>query len=152
MPAFSDKQYSPYSPKQIYALVADVASYPDFLPWCRAARITNEKEFSFHGELVLNFKHITEQYTSLVELYPGSSEQAEHRIDVGLVKGPFKNLSNKWTFLPASDGGTDIRIDVDFNFRSKVLDKLIGAVFTLATEKMISAFITRADELYGKNT
>ena len=68
MPAFSDTQYSPYSPRQIYDLVADVERYPDFLPWCRAARVTNKKENSFHGELVLNFKHITEQYTSLVEL------------------------------------------------------------------------------------
>lgn len=149
MPAFSDIQYSPYSPKQLYSLVADVESYPEFLPWCRASRVMNEKPNSFHGELVLNFKHITEQYTSLVELYPGDAEQAEHRIDVSLVKGPFKNLTNKWRFLPAQDGGTDIHIAVDFNFRSKVLDRLIGALFTLATEKMIVAFISRADALYG---
>ena len=130
-------------------MVADVESYPEFLPWCRAARVSNRKEKSFHGELVLNFKHISEQYTSLVELTPGATDTDEHRIDVSLVKGPFSKLENHWRFEADPQGGTQIHVDVAFNFRSKVLDKLIGALYTHATERMVKAFITRADELYG---
>ena len=149
MPAFKDTQYSPYSPRQLYDLVVDVEKYPEFLPWCRAARVSHVKEDSFHGELVLNFKHISEQYTSLVEPYSGEDEHSEHRVDVSLVKGPFKHLHNYWRFEPADNNGTYIHIDVEFHFRSKVLDKLIGALFTLATEKIVKAFMKRADELYG---
>lgn len=141
MPTHHDTQHSPYSPAQIFALVADVEHYPEFLPWCRAARVLERGEQYFVAELVICFKHICEQYTSRVELTP------HQRIDVTMLKGPFHHLSNRWEFI-AEDAGTRIEFFLDFAFKSKLLDRLIGGLFSRATEKMSEAFMTRADALY----
>lgn len=143
MPTHSDTHASPYSREQLFALVADVERYPEFLPWCRAARITERGEGYFIADLVIRFSHVTEKYTSRVELIP------PERITATMVKGPFHHLYNEWTFSPRQDG-TTIDFSLDFTFKNKLLDKLIGGMFTRATEKMSAAFMTRADALYGK--
>lgn len=156
MPSHSEQQFSPYSPKQLFAMVADVEKYPEFLPWCRAARILsrsvipaqagilNDNKEEFLGELIISFAHITESYTSKVTLNPEAGI-----IDVVMVKGPFEHLTNHWKFT-AIEGGTNIDFALDFKFRSKMLEKLIGGLFSRATAKMVDAFKTRADALYGK--
>ncbi len=141
MPTHHDTQHSPYSPAQIFALVADVERYPEFLPWCRAARILERGEQYFVAELVICFKHICEQYTSRVQLFP------HERIEVIMLKGPFHHLTNRWDFY-GEDSGTRIEFLLDFAFKSKLLDKLIGGLFTRASEKMSEAFMARADTLY----
>lgn len=142
MPAYHDTHTAPYAPAQIFDLVADVERYPEFLPWCRAARILERQADCFIAELVICFKHITEQYTSKVTLFP------HERIEVEMLKGPFHHLSNRWEFY-GEDGGTRIEFFLDFAFKSKLLDKLIGGLFTRASQKMSEAFMTRADALYG---
>ena len=142
MPAHSETQTSPYTPQQIFDLVADVEKYPEFLPWCRAARVFDRKEGEFMGELIISFAHMTERYTSRVRF---SAPQA---IDVEMVKGPFTHLVNRWRFT-AEEGGTRIDFFLDFEFRSKILEKLIGGMFAKATAKMMGAFKARADALYG---
>lgn len=145
MPAHSETRFSPYAPQQLYDLVIDVERYPEFLPWCRAARIVERKPEFFLGELVISFRHLTERYTSKVY---GHTKDATPEIHVELVSGPFEYLTNHWRF-EAAEGGTNIHFHVDFRFKSRLLDTLIGSLFTRASEKMTQAFAERADALYG---
>lgn len=147
MPTLRQQQFSPYSAEQLFALVADVERYPEFLPWCRAARILSRAEGEFLGELVICFKHICENYTSRVQLFPAAAPEMS-RIEVTMTKGPFSHLVNRWSFTPR-DGGTQIDFFIDFGFRSRLLEKLIGPLFSSAAEKMAEAFRTRAHSLYG---
>ncbi|MEZ5691373.1 MAG: type II toxin-antitoxin system RatA family toxin [Rickettsiales bacterium] len=147
MPIHSERQISPYLPQRLFDLVVDIEKYPQFLPWCRAARVIERKENEFLGELVISFSHITQSYTSKVTVTP-PSENCEANIDVVMVKGPFEHLTNSWRFTPDKQG-TIIDFTLDFKFRSRILEKLIGKLFGKATEKMVGAFKKRADELYG---
>ena len=141
MPHHSEKQFSKYSAQQLFELVADVEKYPEFLPWCRAARILDRKENEFTAELIIAFSHFSENYVSRVLLTPYSS------IEVKLVRGPFEHLTNSWKFTK-KDGKTEIDFWLDFKFRKKILEMLIGSLFAKATAKMVSAFQERADRLY----
>lgn len=149
MPSHSERQFLPYPPQAMYDLVADIEHYPQFLPWCRAARILERKESEFLGELVISFHHFTESYTSRVILDPAPSPEATAAIDVTMVKGPFEYLTNNWRFIPTDDGGTQVDFTLDFKFRSRILEKLIGGLFGKATTRMVSAFKQRAEDLYG---
>lgn len=143
MPIHTEQQTSPYTPQQLFDLVADVEKYPEFLPWCRAARILERGENEFLAELIISFAHHSESYVSRVKLH------APDAIDVALVRGPFEHLTNNWKFTPRPDGGTIIDFSLDFKFRSRILEKLIGSLFSKATAKMVTAFKVRADSLYG---
>jgi len=143
MPAHSERQFLPYTPEQLFALVSDIEKYPEFLPWCRAARVLERKDSEFLGELVISFAHLTESYVSRVVLHPYTA------IDVTMVRGPFEHLINQWKFTP-EQGGTRVDFALDFKFRSRILEKLIGGLFQKATDKMVDAFKARADQLYGK--
>lgn len=145
-----DIQYSPYMPRQIYDLVADVKRYPEFLPWCRAARILNrESERVFLAELVIAYKHLSERYTSRVTLVPAEHDRGTFAIHVEMTEGPFHHLTNEWHIAPTPEGGTKIDFILDFAFKSKILDTLLGKFFATATGRMAEAFKNRADELYG---
>jgi coenzyme Q-binding protein COQ10 len=147
MPAHSEIRSSPYSPAQLYAMVIDIEHYPEFLPWCRAARIVERHSDYFLGELIVSFSHLTERYTSKVVGSP-ATDATEGRIEVNLVSGPFEYLGNHWRFVPTPTG-TEIHFAVDFKFKSALLEKLIGGMFGRAIEKMGDAFMKRADALYG---
>ena len=142
MPSYTETRVLPYTPEQLYELVADIESYPGFLPWCLGARIRNREGNVLTADLVIGFKMIRERYTSRVTLTPGS------RIDVAYVDGPMKRLTNRWHFLP-HPGGCKIDFYVDFEFRSRMLQTLIGALFHEAFRRMVGAFETRARSLYG---
>ena len=150
MPSYHETRFLPYSPQQLYMLVIDIEHYPQFLPWCRAARILAQEETGFLAELVISFSHITERYTSRVTPTPPEGD-SEGTINVDLVSGPFHHLTNHWRFIP-KEGGTEIQLALDFQFKSKMLNKLIGGLFGRACEKMIGAFMARAEALYGKAT
>lgn len=142
MPTHAERRRLPYTPQQLYDLVADVERYPEFLPWCLAARIRRREGPVFFADLVIGFKMVRERFTSKVTL-------GEGRVDVIYTEGPFHHLDNHWVFEAASDGGTDIDFYVDFEFRSKLLQKLIGALFNEAVRLMVAAFEKRARQLYG---
>ncbi len=150
MRQFHDTQQSPYSTQQIFDLVIDIERYPEFIPWCRAARILTREEGRMTAELVVSFSNFTESYVSEV-IYTRPANPAEKGvIDVGLLQGPFKHLNNHWVFTALPEGkGTEISLDLAFQFRSKILDSLIGLVFGKATTKMGLAFKERADALYA---
>ena len=149
MPRFTDHHLSPYTPEQLYQLVADIERYPEFLPWCRAARILEKHKDYFLGELVIAFKGLSEKYTSKVSLHPPVGSHEGAAIEVEMVKGPFEYLINHWKFTPASEGGAEIDFLVDFKFRSRLLESLMGGLFTRASQKMSAAFLQRAETLYG---
>lgn len=144
-----DVQFSPYSPRQLFTLVADVARYPEFLPWCRAARILRrESDTVFYAELVIAYKSFSERYTSRVELALGEGGAKPHAIHVVMTEGPFHHLTNEWVFTETEDHGTRIDFTLDFQFRNALLSSLLGPFFGAAAGRMAEAFKKRADELY----
>lgn len=143
MPKHSEKRIVPYTPEQMFALVADVERYPEFLPWCVATRIRSREENAFTADLIAAFAAFREQYTSRVKLDPEAKV-----IVIEYVDGPFEHLTNRWRFI-ALEAGCEIDFDIDFRFRSKTLDALISGVFTTAIRKMTESFEVRAHKLYA---
>ncbi len=144
MPTHAEKKILPYTPQQMYALVADVEKYPEFLPWCLASRIRKREGVVMFADLIIGFKMVRERFTSRVEL-----NEAERRINVQYTDGPFQYLNNHWIFLE-HEGGCCVDFYVDFEFRSKMLQKIMGLLFNEAVRRMVHAFETRADQLYGR--
>ncbi len=144
MTVHAEKRVVRHSPEQLYALVADVRSYPQFLPWCLAARIRHQNEISLAADLIIGFRMFREKFTSYVDL---DAEALE--INVRYAEGPFRYLTNKWRFLPHKEG-CEIDFYVDFEFNSRLLQSVIETLFTEAVRRMVQAFEMRADALYGK--
>ena len=145
MPTYAEKKILPYRPEQLFDLVADIERYPEFLPWCVAARIRRRTGNEVLADLVIGFKMVRERFTSRVVL------SAPDRIDVEYTEGPFRYLNNHWIFSPAGEGCL-IDFYVDFEFRSKLLQTIIGALFGEAVHRMVAAFENRARTLYGPPT
>jgi len=143
MPTHAEKKVLPYTPEQMYRLVADVEKYPEFLPWCLASRIRRREGNVMYADLVIGFKMVRERFTSRVEL-----DEAGRRIDVQYTEGPFQYLNNHWIFQP-HERGVCVDFYVDFEFRSKMLQKIMGVLFNEAVRRMVHAFETRAEQLYG---
>ncbi|MGI9488378.1 MAG: type II toxin-antitoxin system RatA family toxin [Geminicoccaceae bacterium] len=143
MPTHAEKRHLPYSQKQLFDLVAEVDRYPEFLPWCTACRIKRKEGNSFYADLVVRFKVFSECFASKVTLHEYD------QIDVEYIDGPFRYLNNHWHFIPQDDGSCVIDFFVDFEFRSKMLQALIGLLFNEAVSRMVGAFEARAKDLYG---
>ena len=142
MPTHAEKRHLPHSPQQMFDLVADVAKYPEFLPWCVGTRIKEQDAKSIVADMVIGYKMFRERFTSRVEL------SAPNRIDVVYEDGPFKYLNNHWIFIAEEDGSCTVDFFVDFEFHSKLLQKMIGVVFNEAVKIMVHAFEKRADVVY----
>jgi coenzyme Q-binding protein COQ10 len=142
MPTHAEKRVLPYSPKQMYDLVADIERYPEFLPWCLAARITKRGEGMVESDLVIGFKMFRERFRSRAIFRP------PHAIDVAYIKGPMRHLDNHWSFEPHSDG-CELGFFIDFEFSSRLMQKAMGVLFNEAVHRMVSAFEHRAKKLYG---
>ena len=143
MTQHAEKRILAHSPEQLFALVADVAKYPQFLPWCLAARIRSKDEEKLVADLIIGFQMFKERFTSHVRL-----DEAAMEIHVEYAEGPFKYLKNTWAFRP-HDEGCEIDFYVDFEFNSRLLQSVIESLFTEAVKRMVRAFEARADALYG---
>ena len=143
MPRHTETRHLPYTPEQMFDLVADVGRYQEFLPWVSATRVRSDSGTQMIADLVVGFKAIKETFTSRVH----KTRPSELRIDY--VEGPLKYLNNNWTFEPDGAGGTRIGFCVDFAFKSRIFETLAGQMFDRALRRMIGAFETRAHELYG---
>jgi coenzyme Q-binding protein COQ10 len=143
MPTHAEKKLLPYTREQLFDLVADIERYPEFLPWCVGARIRERSGNEIVGDLLIGYKMVRERFTSRVVL------SQPDRIDVSYSEGPFKYLNNHWLFLPQSDSSCLIDFYVDFEFRSKMLQKIMEMFFNEAVKRMVAAFEARAHELYG---
>ena len=146
MPGIREKRHLPYAAEQMFDLVADVRSYPEFLPWIIATRIRSDDQREMVADMLVGFKAIREKFTSRVV------KDRPRRIDVTYVDGPLRDLRNSWQFEPTADGGCDIDFCVDFTFRNAVFEALAGAYFDRAFRKMVGAFEARAAQLYGSNS
>lgn len=133
----------------MYDLVADVAQYPKFLPWCAAARVRSVTPqgdaFVMDADLVISFKVFRERFTSRVVLMPN-----DKKIDTEYLDGPFRYMKSNWAFRDV-DGGCEVHFFVDFAFRNIVLQKLIGVVFNEAMQRIVRAFEMRAQQLYSQS-
>jgi coenzyme Q-binding protein COQ10 len=130
----------------MFALVADVERYPEFLPWVAALRIRSREETTFTADVIAAFGAFREKFTSRVTL-----DREARTIVAEYIDGPFHHLQNRWHFTPR-EGGCDVDFDIDFALKSKMLESLIGGLFTRAVEKMTAAFDDRAHKLYGEPT
>ncbi|MBI6629025.1 type II toxin-antitoxin system RatA family toxin [Pontibaca salina] len=148
MPKHSETRELPYTAQQMYDLVADVARYPEFLPWCAAARIRQVQDQGaarvMDADLVISFKVFRERFGSRVTLW-----QDDMKIDTEYLDGPFKYLKSNWAFADRPDGGCAVSFHVDFEFRNALLQRIIGVVFNEAMHRIVLAFEQRAKALYG---
>ena len=147
MPTHSETRSLPYSAQQMYDLVADVASYPKFLPWCAAARIRSitpdGASAVMEADLVISFKLFRERFGSRVVLWPD-----DKKLDTEYLDGPFKYMKSNWAFVDR-EVGCDVSFFVDFEFKNAILQGIIGVVFNEAMQRIVKAFETRARDLYG---
>lgn len=151
MPMFNSTRRVKHSPAQMYALVADVEKYPQFLPLCEGLTVRRRTPREGGGEVVLadmtvGYKAIRETFTSRVTLDPTNL-----KILVEYVDGPFRYLENRWSFKP-HDKGCEIGFFISYEFASRMLGLLMGAMFDKAFHKFAEAFEKRADAIYGRNS
>ncbi len=150
MTIINETKIMPFNSRLIYDIVVDVKKYPEFLPWCKSVNISSEIDNkNCHAELLINFKNIFEKYTSAVHHLQISEN--EFVVEAVAIKGPFKNLINRWKITEIDSVKTKVDFYLQFEFNSILLNKLLGGIFSLATEKMINSFENRAIEIYKIN-
>lgn len=145
MPGIHEVRRLPYSAEQMYDLVTDVARYGEFLPWVVATRVRSDSETEMIADMLVGFNALREKFTSRV------LKQRPERIEVIYIDGPMRDLDNVWQFRPAEDGGCEVEFMVNFTFRNAMFERLAGQYFDRAFRKMVSAFETRAEALYGSS-
>lgn len=143
MPRHEETRHLPYTPAQMFDLVADVEHYAEFLPWVSAIRIRSNSETEMVADMVVGFKGLRETFTSKVV------KKRPEEVRVDYLDGPLKYLYNLWHFRSDGQGGVFVDFVVDFAFKSRLFEALAGQVFDAALRKMIGAFETRAATLYA---
>ena len=140
-----EQKHLPYTPEQMFDLVSDVARYQEFAPWCIASRINRrESESVFYADLIVGYKLFRERFSSKVIL------DRPDEIYIEYLKGPLKNLRNRWKFIRQADGTCLIDFSVEFEFSNVALQTLANMFFNEVVKRMVGAFETRAEQLYGK--
>ena len=142
MPTHAESRVVPYRPDQMFALVADVGKYPEFLPWCVGSKVRSRSPSEEVADLTIGFGPFRESFTSRVELTPHSLVRVRYE------NGPFRYLNNQWSFTP-DQNGCKVAFFVDFEFKSRLLQSAIGVVFNEAVKRMVNAFLKRARDVYG---
>ena len=132
-----------HTPSNLFKLVSDVKKYPEFLPWCLAARVKNNKKDSFDADLIIGFKIYKEIYSSQINL-----DNINKKIIVNYKSGPFEYLQNHWIFNE-NKKGCEVEFMVNFKFKSVFLQTLMETLFNEAVKRMVSAFENRANQLYN---
>lgn len=140
----------PYRPDDLFRMVGDVAAYPEFVPWVASLRTWNAVRLSqdvdgLDAEVAVGFAMLKERFATRVR-----RDAAARQVDVALISGPFRHLQNRWRFLEAPEGGTRIEFDIDFAFKSRVLEALLKANFHHAVDRLMECFEARAQALYGQ--
>jgi coenzyme Q-binding protein COQ10 len=137
----------PYTPDQLFRLIGDVDRYPEFVPWITSMRTWNARDLEdgvnqLDAEAGVGFSFLKERFSTRVR-----RDGANHQIDVGLLSGPFRKLTNRWRFIAEGDG-TRVEFDIDFQFKSRLLEGLLSANFHHAVERLMTCFEDRAKALY----
>ncbi len=149
MPSHRVTKILPYTPDQLFHLVGDVTRYPEFVPWivsltATAPRIEADGIDRMDAEARVGFSFLKERFSTSVR-----RDAHARRIEVSLLRGPFRRLSNRWTFLPHA-AGTQVEFEIDFEFKSRLLDAMLVANFDRAVNRLIGCFEDRARALFGK--
>ena len=143
MPHIARSAHVPHTAADMYRLVRDIESYPDFLPWCNDARVVEESETHQVATIVVAKSLKQTHFTTRNRLEP------EHAIHVSLVDGPFRRLEGSWRFTDAEGAGCRADLEVEFTFASRLFATLMGPAFTRVCDSLVGAFLRRADALYG---
>lgn len=132
----------PHSAEQMFNLVDRVEEYPDFLPWCGGASVSELEDTTVHATVHINYHHIRQHFTTENVRTP------PHEINMALRDGPFRHLDGSWRFIPLSDSACKIEFRLHYEFSSKVLEKLVGPVFHYIANSLVDAFTHRAEKIY----
>lgn len=148
MPKYNTVRRVRHAPAEMFALVADVERYPEFVPMCEALTVRSRREGDgitvLIADMTVGYKALRETFTSQVTLRPG-----QNRIDVKYIDGPFRYLENRWDFVQTPEGGSEIRFFIDYEFKSRILGAVMGSMFDRAFRMFAEAFEKRADSIYG---
>ncbi len=134
----------PYAPSKMFALVADVESYPVFLPWCAEARILGREADAIKARLTVAKGGIRQSFVTR------NTHREFERIDVQLVEGPFRRLQGAWSFSPAGMHGCVVALHLEFDFANRLVALTFGKAFQSVAAHLIDAFCSRAGDLYGR--
>ncbi len=149
MPQFSTKHRVRHAATKMFELVADVEKYPQFVPLCSALAVKSRTEKNgttiLVADMTVAYKIVRETFTSRVTL-----DRSNLKILVEYLSGPFKRMQNRWTFHPMGEEACDVEFFIDYEFRSRALAVLMGAMFDAAFRRFATAFEQRADEIYGR--
>ena len=143
MSAYAERQHLPYAAPQLFDLVADVERYPEFMPWVIEARIRHRRDHTIAVEMTVGVGPLRKRFSTIATL------DRPHRIDITSCDSMFDRFEQRWTFEPAAEGGTNVEYHVVFEFRSHMLQTLMGALFSDQAIATMSAFKGRAHRLYG---
>lgn len=133
----------PYTAAQMYALVDDIAAYPQFLPWCKDARVFSRNADEVHAQIHIAHGALNKAFSTTNRLQPGKI------IEMRLADGPFKHLEGFWRFDELSNAGCKISLDLDFKFSNKLIELAIGSAFNYIANSLVDAFCQRAKQVYG---
>lgn len=133
----------PHTPEQMFALVNDIEAYPQFLPWCRSARVLGEGDDWVRARLEMAKGALHRSFTTRNTL------ERPQRIRIELEDGPFRKLEGDWHFDPAGNGGCQVSLDLEFEFAGRMLSAVAGPVFSQIASSLVDAFRRRAVDLYG---
>jgi coenzyme Q-binding protein COQ10 len=150
MPEFSTKRRVRHAAAEMFDLVADIRKYPEFVPLCSALTVKsrNEKDdgtIVMVADMTVAYKIVRETFTSRVTL-----DRPNLRIFVEYLSGPFKRMHNRWIFYPAGDSACHVEFFISYEFKSRALAMLMGAMFDAAFRRFAVAFEQRADAVYGR--
>lgn len=143
MPSHAEKRVLPYTSQQLFDLVMDIEKYPEFLPWCVAARINERGKNELSADVIVGYKMFREKFSSRVHF------KRANEIEVEYLQGPMRHLHNKWAFRDIRSGQCEVDFYVDFSLKTKLFETLVDQFFHRALVKMINAFEARAAQLYG---
>lgn len=133
-----------YPAETMFSLVDDVASYPEFLPWCGGAEILSRDGQTVHAALLISYKGLKQRFSTRNRV------EAPSLIEITLVEGPFRHLDGRWSFTPLGTGACKVEFALHYEFSNRLLEKLVGPVFSYIANSFVDAFVKRAGSLYGE--
>ena len=143
MPVVKKSALVTHTANQMYDLVNDVESYPEFLPWCRSTKLLSHNENEMCAELEVARVGIRQKFSTCNTLHP------HERIDLRLKDGPFRNLQGSWRITPLREDACKVELELEFEFSGKLINTAFGAVFNQIANTLVDAFCKRADEVYS---
>lgn len=146
MPKFHEQKTLKHSAHKVHALVMDIEKYPEFLPWCKQAKIVEVvSQHNLHADLLINFKNFFEKYRS--DVHHGKDVSGQYFVEAKAIAGPFKKMISKWQIKEISAKECEVEFFIDFEFNSIILEKILGIVFEKAATKMMECFEARLEKI-----